>query len=130
MNLQAIIVFSPMLYFTQHCYNWSLFPRWHVYHSYWKLFSISFRARDDYLQSLAPERRNHLICIRPFWNQQIYLPRLDHLTHQKFTEFCKGFIPRLLKGIKVRVFFGKNIEKKHCAVMIRISITFANQEFL
>ena len=37
---------------------------------------------------------------------------------------------KLLNGIRVRVFFGKNIEKNTCAVMIRIIITFANQTFL
>ena len=33
-----------------------------------------------------------------------------------------------LNGIKVRVFFEKNIEKSTCAVMIRIIITFARWE--
>ena len=36
----------------------------------------------------------------------------------------------LLYDIKVQVFFEKNIEKKHLAVMIRIIITFGNQIFL
>ena len=36
----------------------------------------------------------------------------------------------LLNGIKVQVFFGKNIEKSTCAVMIRIIVTFGNQIFL
>ena len=35
-----------------------------------------------------------------------------------------------LSSIKVRVFFGKSIEKSTCAVMIRILITFAKQIFL
>ena len=34
----------------------------------------------------------------------------------------------VLNGIKVRVFFEKNIEKSTCAVMIRIIITFARWE--
>ena len=32
-----------------------------------------------------------------------------------------------LNGIKMQVFFGKNIEKSTCAVMKRIIITFGNQ---
>ena len=34
---------------------------------------------------------------------------------------------KLLNGIKVRVSFKNNIEKKHFTVMIRIILTFANQ---
>ena len=39
---------------------------------------------------------------------------------------------RNLNSIKVRVFFGKSIEKKHLGRydMIRIIITFANQIFM
>ena len=43
-------------------------------------------------------------------------------------DFQNNFI---LNGIKVRVFFGKNIKKKNTwAVMIKIIITFADQIFL
>ena len=43
---------------------------------------------------------------------------------QSFTAVLK------LNGIKVQVFFGKNIEKNTCTVIIRIIITFGNQIFL
>ena len=35
-----------------------------------------------------------------------------------------------LNGIKVRVFFGRNIEKNTCDVFIKIIVVFVNQTFL
>ena len=54
-------------------------------------------------------------------------------TVKDFEEDCilfNGEWIEKLNGIKVRVIFGKNIEKSACAVMIRIIITFGNQIFL
>ena len=47
----------------------------------------------------------------------------------EFSIFDSVFVQQKANGIKVQVFFWKNIEST-CAVMIRIIITFGNQIFL
>ena len=52
------------------------------------------------------------------------------LTIQTYQMRNKELKMKLFNGIKVRVFFEKNIEKSTCPSMIRIHVTFANQVIL
>ena len=58
MNLLAIIVFSSKLYFNTTLLSLKPLLSWLVHDSYRKSFWISLRVRDNFLQSLASERRN------------------------------------------------------------------------
>ena len=131
-------------------FHWSL--PWLTFVMLTYLCSIPFKS-----ESHLPEKLFYLLQWKPFKNdekrflfhlnssfhsQDIWIFVLNSRPYRKngltwkirlisnFMTSQPGQQTIALNRVKVRVFFGKNIKKSTCPVMIRIIITFGNQIFL